>query len=318
METNKRATALKITNLRDFIEKWRKSLRAKHRQEEHVHDAFLDSLDPYEIAILVFTTPAAVIDVVAVSSVSSVQRPLTGKSSYLWAGAIADVFVHRPETTSQDILSAFHFAVTESGPRIREFTLDRYLSTPITVVQLEFNLVNAFLKVFGRADAIGEIFERTEQAAKHLEWRGLIEDPFLKKVSGILISAIMLLPFNFTQQKGETHIESITWEYTQRADANARPVRHIKFKVREAAEIVIDDFVPTFVKATRKMTSLDEKLLTTVDVQQMLKSAGYYTGPVDGKFGPGTKEAIMKFQKANNLPSTGYITPETTALLKGN
>jgi peptidoglycan hydrolase-like protein with peptidoglycan-binding domain len=39
-------------------------------------------------------------------------------------------------------------------------------------------------------------------------------------------------------------------------------------------------------------------------VQQALKDKGVYSGPIDGKYGPGTRDAISAFQKANNLHVT--------------
>ena len=40
-------------------------------------------------------------------------------------------------------------------------------------------------------------------------------------------------------------------------------------------------------------------------VQQILKNEKYYKGAVDGQFGPGTINALKKFQKANKLAETG-------------
>jgi len=44
------------------------------------------------------------------------------------------------------------------------------------------------------------------------------------------------------------------------------------------------------------------------DVQQSLASRGYYDGQIDGVVGDATRDAIVDFQKDNNLPTTGYIT----------
>jgi murein L,D-transpeptidase YcbB/YkuD len=43
------------------------------------------------------------------------------------------------------------------------------------------------------------------------------------------------------------------------------------------------------------------------DIQQTLKNAGYYTGEVDGKFGPQTEKAVKDFQDANNLVVDGKV-----------
>ena len=51
-------------------------------------------------------------------------------------------------------------------------------------------------------------------------------------------------------------------------------------------------------------------------VQLALQNAGYYNGPIDGKIGNKTKQAIADFQKANNLTPDGIIGKRTWATLK--
>ena len=51
------------------------------------------------------------------------------------------------------------------------------------------------------------------------------------------------------------------------------------------------------------------------DIQQALKSAGYYDGKVDGVKGKGTKKAIKDFQKANGLTADGLVGSRTWDLL---
>ncbi len=52
------------------------------------------------------------------------------------------------------------------------------------------------------------------------------------------------------------------------------------------------------------------------DVQRALKSAGYYSGAIDGKIGSGTKQAIVQFQKDKNLKADGIVGRQTWELLK--
>lgn len=47
------------------------------------------------------------------------------------------------------------------------------------------------------------------------------------------------------------------------------------------------------------------------DVQTRLKTLGYYTGIVDGAFGYTTKQAVERFQRANNLKADGVVGPIT-------
>ena len=51
-------------------------------------------------------------------------------------------------------------------------------------------------------------------------------------------------------------------------------------------------------------------------IQRALKSAGVYTGPVDGKIGPGTKTAIIEFQKSHGLKADGVLGRKTWDELK--
>lgn len=54
---------------------------------------------------------------------------------------------------------------------------------------------------------------------------------------------------------------------------------------------------------------------TVRSVQQKLKTWGYYTGTVDGKFGQTTYDAIIKFQKKNGLTADGVVGKSTFAAL---
>lgn len=51
-------------------------------------------------------------------------------------------------------------------------------------------------------------------------------------------------------------------------------------------------------------------------IQRALKSAGVYTGKVDGKIGQGTKEAIIEFQKSHGLKADGVLGKKTWDELK--
>ncbi|HBR14069.1 MAG TPA: hypothetical protein DD723_00800 [Candidatus Omnitrophica bacterium] len=55
---------------------------------------------------------------------------------------------------------------------------------------------------------------------------------------------------------------------------------------------------------------------TASQIQKALKSAGYYNGPLDGKIGAKTQEAIMKFQKDNGLKVDGKVGRMTWSELK--
>ncbi len=51
------------------------------------------------------------------------------------------------------------------------------------------------------------------------------------------------------------------------------------------------------------------------EIQEALSKAGFYAGTLDGVIGPGTKEAIRKFQEANQLTPDGVVGSKTWTLL---
>jgi hypothetical protein len=50
---------------------------------------------------------------------------------------------------------------------------------------------------------------------------------------------------------------------------------------------------------------------TVSAAQTELTQLGYYGGPVDGIFGPATRDAVAKYQIAKNLSVTGSLSPDT-------
>jgi len=50
---------------------------------------------------------------------------------------------------------------------------------------------------------------------------------------------------------------------------------------------------------------------TGIEIQTVLKTAGFYAGNIDGKIGPKSKKAIEDFQKANGLKADGKVGPKT-------
>jgi peptidoglycan hydrolase-like protein with peptidoglycan-binding domain len=88
----------------------------------------------------------------------------------------------------------------------------------------------------------------------------------------------------------------------------------------EPAESIASEPIP----ATAALPSVAEKAASAVakvsqdrnkDIQTALKSAGFYTGVIDGKMGPRTKKAVLDFQKTNGLKADGKVGPKTMAAL---
>ena len=50
-------------------------------------------------------------------------------------------------------------------------------------------------------------------------------------------------------------------------------------------------------------------------LQERLQQLGYYTDALDGQFGPGTRDAVIEFQKRNGLDADGLAGEETQRVL---
>lgn len=51
-------------------------------------------------------------------------------------------------------------------------------------------------------------------------------------------------------------------------------------------------------------------------IQTALKRAGFYSGPINGKYGPMTTKAVKRFQKAKGISQTGTVGPKTWGALR--
>ena len=52
--------------------------------------------------------------------------------------------------------------------------------------------------------------------------------------------------------------------------------------------------------------------MTIKQEQRFLKEQSFYTGNIDGKYGPATKQATKEFQKSQHLEIDGKFGPRTT------
>lgn len=50
-------------------------------------------------------------------------------------------------------------------------------------------------------------------------------------------------------------------------------------------------------------------------LQLILQSLGYDPGPIDGIFGPRTKNAVMRLQRDNGITVDGIVGPETMRVI---
>ncbi len=62
-------------------------------------------------------------------------------------------------------------------------------------------------------------------------------------------------------------------------------------------------------------TATGTHALSVRQVQQDLRAAGYYRGPIDGRMGPRTSQALKDFQHAKGLQITGRLDSRTERAL---
>lgn len=56
--------------------------------------------------------------------------------------------------------------------------------------------------------------------------------------------------------------------------------------------------------------------IRVVDLQRALRARGYYRGPVDGRFGPGSVEALQRFRRERGLTPGGPLDRDTLDALR--
>jgi peptidoglycan hydrolase-like protein with peptidoglycan-binding domain len=103
----------------------------------------------------------------------------------------------------------------------------------------------------------------------------------------------------------------------QGVDENT-PVRQATAEVHAAAFGLEQAYVSLFVDAgclEGNAAATDAVRSYTTGLQQDLTTLGYYTGPVDGLYGPSTVAAIKDLQASAGLPKTGVVDPQTEAAL---
>lgn len=65
--------------------------------------------------------------------------------------------------------------------------------------------------------------------------------------------------------------------------------------------------------ASKKTSAPAQRNIT---IQTALKRAGFYSGPINGKYGPMTTKAVKRFQKAKGISQTGTVGPKTWNALR--
>lgn len=78
-----------------------------------------------------------------------------------------------------------------------------------------------------------------------------------------------------------------------------------------SSELGKERFPP--VRPERRSPALDPRFVR--DAQRALHDLGYEPGPIDGILGMRTRAALVRYQQAKGLPTTGWLDTETMARL---
>jgi hypothetical protein len=77
-----------------------------------------------------------------------------------------------------------------------------------------------------------------------------------------------------------------------------------------------EDTREALIKGTRLPAGRSVLVGEIPEIQSMLATLGFYSGPIDGKEGPALSDAIRRFQTANKLPADGMVGPHTYGEVK--
>jgi len=111
--------------------------------------------------------------------------------------------------------------------------------------------------------------------------------------------------------------------YTQITNSNhissggyIRPISSSMINVAATGKVLgAEKFNFTKFLKIKKSYNLNSQGNEVTELQKLLNETGFDSGKIDGKFGPITKAALIKFQIANSLKGDGIVGPLTRAIL---
>ena len=138
----------------------------------------------------------------------------------------------------------------------------------------------------------------------------------MKRSALVLVIVLIALPLSVMGCKGK--VEKLSEEPRSDIQVSTPPVAGDTLTASEPAQSVATETIPPtaasqIAEKPAVVAQEKEKSSRNKDIQAALKNAGFYTGSIDGKIGPKTKNAIEQFQKSKGLKADGKVGPKTWA-----
>jgi len=130
----------------------------------------------------------------------------------------------------------------------------------------------------------------------------------MKRLLSLMVVVLVLVALSGCGKKQEMEeLQPITMESLSTVGSPTQVTPDIK--VSESKILSTNAGVP--VKEVLPLPPQGPYKPTGIEIQTVLKNAGFYAGNIDGKIGPKSKQAIEDFQKANGLKVDGKVGPKT-------
>jgi len=130
----------------------------------------------------------------------------------------------------------------------------------------------------------------------------------MKKLLSLGLAVLVLSALSGCGKKQEMEeLQPITMESLSTVGSPAQTAADLK--ASEAKTLTTSTVTP--VKEALPLPPQGPYKPTGIEIQTVLKNAGFYAGNIDGKIGPKSKQAIEDFQKANGLKVDGKVGPKT-------
>ena len=139
-----------------------------------------------------------------------------------------------------------------------------------------------------------------------------------KRFLMVALTALVVLPIVFFGCKGK--VEKTAPDTSVTMPEALAPSTETVSMTEPAQTIATETIPPSAAPGLTEKPAVQQTIQAmdakSKDIQTALKNAGFYTGAVDGKIGPKTKNAIEEFQKAKGLKVDGKVGPRTWAELE--